>query len=153
ASPARRWTTSSGTPSATGASTDVARREANQVYGALVDRLIDAVNADPRVRALWLEGPAMAGLRRPYRQLEVHLACDEPDCAAVLGGLEALVAGPGTLGGAAWSEVPRFARELRGSLEASRWRSCSRRRLSSPSGRGRRCCPWSTGPVTSATSW
>jgi len=85
--------------------------------GGLVDRLVDAANRDPRVKALWLEGAEPGELRRPYRRLEVHLAADEPDFDAVLADLDRLVAGPSVFSVEGRAEVPRFAREVRGLLD------------------------------------
>jgi hypothetical protein len=81
--------------------------------------MVEAAISDPRIRALWLEGASPAELRRPYRRLEVHLACDEPEFAALLGELERLVAGASRLESAVWSDVPRLARQLAGLLEGA----------------------------------
>jgi len=87
------------------------------IYGRTVDRLVEAAIADPRLKALWLEGRAPAEVRRPYPRLEAHLAADEPDFDSVLGDLEALVAGPSRFEVTGRAEVPRFAREIRGLLD------------------------------------
>jgi hypothetical protein len=94
-------------------------RSAAEIYGELVDRLLAAAGADPRVKALWLEGDSPADLRRPYRMLEVHLAADEPDFAPVVAGIESLVGGGGPVADAQWADVPRFARELRCTLDGA----------------------------------
>jgi hypothetical protein len=92
-------------------------RSPAEIYAEVVDRLISAANSDPRVCALWLEGASLSDLRRPYRQLRVHLACDEPNFSALEGDLERIVAGPGSLSAPRWSDVPRFARQLEATLE------------------------------------
>ncbi len=83
-----------------------------RTYAAVVDRLIDAASGDPRIKALWLEGKEPRELRRPYARLEVHLAADEPDFAALLSRFENLLAGPAKLTEPRWSDVPRFARQF-----------------------------------------
>jgi hypothetical protein len=92
-------------------------RTPSDVYADAVDRLISAASADDRIRALWLEGATQMELRRPYRQLRVHLACDEPHFAALEGEVERMLAGPAALAGPRWSDVPRFARQLEATLE------------------------------------
>ncbi len=91
-------------------------RKEEDVYGETVDRLVAAAAGDPRVRALWLEASDREDLRRPWRRLEVHLAADEPDFDGLLADLPRIVAGGGPLTGVAWSDVPRFAREMKGLL-------------------------------------
>ncbi len=88
-----------------------------EIYSRAVDRLISAGIGDRRVRALWLEGASRKELRPPYKKLEIHLAADEPDFDGLLRDLEGFVAGPAKLHVESWSDVPRFARELKGLLE------------------------------------
>jgi hypothetical protein len=89
------------------------------VYGAVVDRIVAGAAAEPRIKAVWLESADRGDLRPPYRRLEVHLAADDPDFAAVLEGLERLVAGPSRLEVSARTEVPRFARQIEGRIDGA----------------------------------
>lgn len=91
-----------------------------------LDEIADAIIAwaveEPRVRALWSEGPAQANLRRPYKSLELHLAADQPDYPGLLAEIQR---NPTRLGIASLqlhgsSEVPRFARELVLALDSVR---------------------------------
>ena len=91
-------------------------RESASIYGDLVDRVVAGAAADRRIKAVWLEAADRADLRPPYRRLEVHLAADDPDFAAVLEDLEGLVAGPSRLEVTARAEVPRFARQIEGRI-------------------------------------
>ncbi len=86
--------------------------DAAEARAHALDRLLAAAGSDARIRALWLEAPSRAELRRPFRRLEVHLATDEPDFDAVLAGLEAILAGPSRLESVRRSDVPRFARQI-----------------------------------------
>jgi hypothetical protein len=95
------------------------REDSPSVYRAAVDRIVAGATADPRIKAVWLEGKDGADLRPPYRRLEVHLAADDPDFAAVLEKLEGLVAGPSRLEVAGRTEVPRFARQIEGRLDGA----------------------------------
>lgn len=82
-------------------------------FDEIADRLIDWACTDARVQALWIEAATTSTLRRPYAQLEVHLAADEPDYPGVL--LE-LRQGMKALPNAkvlSSVETQRFARELR----------------------------------------
>ena len=89
------------------------------VYGGLVDHLIEVALSDARIRALWIEGASMQSLRRPYAELEVHLATDEPSFSPVHSELEGLVGAAGELTDPRWSDVTRFARQLEGSLDGA----------------------------------
>jgi hypothetical protein len=95
----------------------MAKDRSSEIYGKAVDRLVSRVTADQRVRALWLEGDSLKEVRRPYRRLEAHLACDEPDFPAVLADMESLIAPPESLAAQRWSDTPRFARKLEALLE------------------------------------
>jgi len=94
-------------------------RTNEEIYGEAVERLISAATGDPRIRALWLEAPVREELRRPWRRIEIHLAADEPDFDALLADLPSLVAGPDALAGVTWSEVPRFAQEMKAHLDGA----------------------------------
>jgi hypothetical protein len=98
---------------------DGGRESAPAIYGALVDRIVAGAAADPRIKAVWLEASDRADLRPPYRRLEVHLAAEEPDFAAILEGLDRLVAGPTRLEVTGRAEVPRFARQIEGRIEGA----------------------------------
>ena len=96
----------------------MATKSAADVYAELVERLAEAARAEPRVKALWLEAATREALRPPYASLEAHLAADEPDFAFIISRVESLAAGPGRrLEDVRWSDVPRFAREMRAVLD------------------------------------
>jgi hypothetical protein len=91
------------------------------VYVELVDRLVDPVVADTRVRALWIEGESPRALRRPFGRVAIHLVADEPDFPALTGALEGLLARAGVeLANPRWSDTRRHARQLdaRAALDA-----------------------------------
>ncbi|MBI4603007.1 MAG: hypothetical protein HY721_13700 [Planctomycetes bacterium] len=85
-------------------------------YDEISDRMVAWAVGEPDVRALWIEGAAIAQLRRPYRSLELHLAADEPAFPRVVA---ALSQGLPWIPGArvlAIAETRRFAKEI--ALEA-----------------------------------
>jgi hypothetical protein len=94
-------------------------RTHQDIYGDAVERLIAQAAGDPRIRAVWLESAVREELRRPWRRIEVHLAADEPDFEALLADLPRLLAGSAPLTAVEWSEVPRFAREMKALLEGA----------------------------------
>ncbi|MCI0341188.1 MAG: hypothetical protein L0216_08545 [Planctomycetales bacterium] len=68
--------------------------EANAIREVL-QRWVDRVLPDVRVKALWLEGETPRALRDPRPPLDLHAAAEEPDFAAVFTGHEALLAAAG----------------------------------------------------------
>ncbi len=53
----------------------------------IVDSLVDWAVEHELVRALWIEAASLAGIRRPYKTLEMHLCADEPEYPQVIRGL------------------------------------------------------------------
>jgi len=89
------------------------------IYAEALDRLVASAAQDGRIKGLWLEAPGREDLRRPLRSLEVHLAVDEPDFNAVLSALDCMMAGPAELCVEGRAEVPRFAQEVRGTIDGA----------------------------------
>ena len=88
------------------------------LYVELVDRLVDAVIDDDRVRALWIEGKTQKELRRPFGRVTVHLDADEPDFPGLVGDLENILAlVSARVDAARWSDTTRKARQLDTSIE------------------------------------
>ena len=87
-----------------------------QSYEDLVDEAIVWAAREPLLRALWIEGQSLGNLRRPYGTLDLHVAADEPDFAALVARTSAWLStqGAALLGE---SEVVRKARELEGRLK------------------------------------
>lgn len=80
---------------------------------ALVDRLLTWAIAEPRARAVWVEGETAREVRRPYPRFDAHVAADEPDFDGVLDGLRGAaerILGAQLVG---IEDAPRFAKELR----------------------------------------
>jgi len=79
----------------------------------IADKLVDWAVNDDRIRALWIEAPAVRDLRRPYKTLEAHVAADEPVFPSlvedVLRGIKSI---PG-LKVLSAADTPRFAKEVR----------------------------------------
>ncbi len=61
----------------------------------VLQRWVDLVLPDPRVKALWLEGETPPALRDPRPPLDLHVAAEEPDFESVFAGHEALLAAAG----------------------------------------------------------
>lgn len=82
-------------------------------WDALADRLVSWAIAEPRVRAVWVEGASAREVRRPYPHLDAHVAADEPEFDGVFDELRGAV--ERVLGArlAGIEDVPRFAKELR----------------------------------------
>ena len=88
------------------------------LYVELVDRLVDAVIDDDRVRALWIESETPKELRRPFGRVTVHLDADEPDFPGLVGDLENILAGASArVSAPRWSDTTRNARQLDASIE------------------------------------
>lgn len=86
--------------------------ETDAAYAALLDKLTDHAATDPKVKALWIEGPVVQDLRRPLPRLEVHLAADEPHWPALVAEIEPALQGFGPLAQPRWSDTQRLARQL-----------------------------------------
>ncbi|HVR74498.1 MAG TPA: hypothetical protein VMT52_09210 [Planctomycetota bacterium] len=81
-------------------------------HDEIADKLIDWATTHKAVRALWIEGADPRALRRPYGNLELHIAADEPDFPALL---EEVSAGLPPLPGSrvlSVADTQRFAKEL-----------------------------------------
>jgi hypothetical protein len=53
-------------------------------HDELADLLLQWALEEPEIRALWIEGESLDGVRRPYRDLAAHIAADEPSYASLL---------------------------------------------------------------------
>ena len=68
---------------------------ADDAIRAALQAWVDRAEPDPRVKALWLEGPTPAGLRAPVPPLDLHVGVEEPDFAGFVAGFAVFLGAAG----------------------------------------------------------
>lgn len=82
----------------------------------VVDDVVQWALSREDVRAVWIEGHHRASVRRPYEDIELHIAVDEPDFNTVL---DALSKSPEGMAGSVVGDVSEtHCRALQLQLEA-----------------------------------
>lgn len=89
---------------------------------AFVRRLSLLATEDPRIRALWVEGPTPLAARdypalAAEGALDLRMATEDPSFDAVIGDAEAMLAKAAAVASAAWSDAPFEGRRLDATLE------------------------------------
>jgi hypothetical protein len=81
-------------------------------YDEIADRLIEIAVDDERIRAIWVEADERQRIRRPYAQLEAHLAADEPIFPGLVDDLERLLGEKLVVEVRAVSDTQRLAKQF-----------------------------------------